>query len=178
MGKSCVHQLLGPEMRLTTITGNMRWHLDCFKCFHCYELLDEENVNLLLLGHGVLACQKCLARCASCENKIEEVDVAIIAGSDVYCADCFRCANCKKNIESLPHARTKHGLFCVSCHLLFMPWTRALMTGNPTQSYDRKKEIEEANAKLREEESEAKVAEGPGWIPNGQTLRIQHGLLS
>jgi hypothetical protein len=92
--------------------GN-RWHIDCFRCNTCGTLLDSD-ANLLLLGDGSLICNNCTYSCNHCGNKIE--DLAILTGDQAFCANCFRCRNCKRKIENLRYARTSQGIFCMSCH--------------------------------------------------------------
>lgn len=151
LSKSCAAQLSCARDGAHTLTGGMRWHLDCFKCSKCNDLLDSDSTNLLL-GNGDLICRKCTPRCTSCAKEIEDVAI-MAAGGDTYCADCFRCVNCKKKIKDLRYARTSQGYFCMNCHEHFM----AKKMGNRT--YDRKQKVEEANARLRKE-AEAKAAEG------------------
>ncbi|OKP12680.1 Beta-chimaerin [Penicillium subrubescens] len=90
-----------------------RWHIDCFRCSTCGTLLDSD-AHLLLLGDGSLICSSCTYSCNSCGNKIE--DLAILTGDQAFCAQCFRCRNCKKKIENLRYARTSQGIFCMDCH--------------------------------------------------------------
>ena len=90
-----------------------RWHIDCFRCNTCRTLLDSD-ANLLLLGDGSLICNNCTYSCSACGQKIE--DLAILTGDQAYCAACFKCRNCKKQIENLRYARTSQGMFCMECH--------------------------------------------------------------
>jgi hypothetical protein len=94
------------------LAGN-RWHIDCFRCNTCGTLLDSD-ANLLLLGDGSLICNNCTYSCSACGNKIE--DLAILTGDQAFCANCFRCRNCKRKIDNLRYARTSQGIFCMSCH--------------------------------------------------------------
>lgn len=94
------------------VAGN-RWHIDCFRCNTCGTLLDSD-ANLLLLGDGSLICNNCTYSCSACNNKIE--DLAILTGDQAFCANCFRCRNCKRKIDNLRYARTSQGIFCMSCH--------------------------------------------------------------
>ncbi|KAI6244727.1 putative Rho-type GTPase-activating protein 4 [Erysiphe necator] len=100
------------EGKAFELAGN-RWHLSCFRCNTCGELLDSD-ANLLLLGDGSLICNNCTYSCSACNNKIE--DLAILTGDQAFCASCFRCRNCKRKIENLRYARTSQGIFCMSCH--------------------------------------------------------------
>ncbi|KAJ5098787.1 hypothetical protein N7532_005788 [Penicillium argentinense] len=93
--------------------SGQRWHIDCFRCSTCNTLLDSD-AHLLLLGDGSLICSNCTYSCNSCGNKIE--DLAILTGDQAFCAQCFRCRNCKKKIENLRYARTSQGIFCMDCH--------------------------------------------------------------
>jgi len=61
-----------------------------------------------------LICNNCTYSCNHCGNKIE--DLAILTGDQAFCANCFRCRNCKRKIENLRYARTSQGIFCMSCH--------------------------------------------------------------
>ena len=74
----------------------------------------DSDANLLLLGDGSLICNNCTYSCNHCGNKIE--DLAILTGDQAFCANCFRCRNCKRKIENLRYARTSQGIFCMSCH--------------------------------------------------------------
>lgn len=87
--------------------------MDCFRCNTCRTLLDSD-ANLLLLGDGSLICNNCTYSCSACEQKIE--DLAILTGDQAYCAGCFKCRNCKQQIENLRYARTSQGMFCMECH--------------------------------------------------------------
>ncbi|KAJ5218564.1 uncharacterized protein N7498_000663 [Penicillium cinerascens] len=93
--------------------SGQRWHIDCFRCSTCNCLLDSD-AHLLLLGDGSLICSSCTYSCNSCGNKIE--DLAILTGDQAFCAQCFRCRNCKRKIENLRYARTSQGIFCMDCH--------------------------------------------------------------
>ncbi|KAJ5689893.1 hypothetical protein N7462_004285 [Penicillium macrosclerotiorum] len=93
--------------------SGQRWHIDCFRCSTCGTLLDSD-AHLLLLGDGSLICSNCTYSCNSCGNKIE--DLAILTGDQAFCAQCFRCRNCKRKIENLRYARTSQGIFCMDCH--------------------------------------------------------------
>ncbi|KAL4915086.1 Chimaerin and related Rho GTPase activating protein [Aspergillus aurantiobrunneus] len=100
------------EGKAFELAGN-RWHIDCFRCSSCGTLLDSD-AHLLLLGDGSLICSNCTYSCSSCGNKIE--DLAILTGEQAFCAQCFRCRNCRKKIENLRYARTSQGIFCMDCH--------------------------------------------------------------
>src|SRR6195952_3012467 len=100
------------KMANKSAAGN-RWHLNCFRCNTCGTLLDSD-ANLLLLGDGSLICNNCTYSCSACNNKIE--DLAILTGDQAFCANCFRCRNCKRKIDNLRYARTSQGIFCMSCH--------------------------------------------------------------
>lgn len=105
--------------------GN-RWHIDCFRCSTCSTLLDSD-AHLLLLGDGSLICSNCTYSCSSCNNKIE--DLAILTGDQAFCAQCFRCRNCKRKIENLRYARTSQGIFCMECHESLMARRRKRKAG-------------------------------------------------
>ncbi|KAI9923789.1 hypothetical protein ASPWEDRAFT_501109 [Aspergillus wentii DTO 134E9] len=100
------------EGKAFELAGN-RWHIDCFRCSTCATLLDSD-AHLLLLGDGSLICSNCTYSCSSCGDKIE--DLAILTGDQAFCAQCFRCRNCKRKIENLRYARTSQGIFCMDCH--------------------------------------------------------------
>ncbi|CAL5870994.1 uncharacterized protein PFLUO_LOCUS5236 [Penicillium psychrofluorescens] len=106
--------------------AGQRWHIDCFRCSNCSTLLDSD-AHLLLLGDGSLICSKCTYNCSSCGNKIE--DLAILTGDQAFCAQCFRCRNCKKKIENLRYARTSQGIFCMDCHESLMQRRRKRTRG-------------------------------------------------
>ncbi|RMD44611.1 hypothetical protein DV735_g521, partial [Chaetothyriales sp. CBS 134920] len=104
------------EGRAFELAGN-RWHIDCFRCNTCNTLLDSD-ANLLLLADGSLICNNCTYSCISCGDKIE--DLAILTGDQAFCANCFKCRNCKRKIENLRYARTSQGIFCMDCHEALM----------------------------------------------------------
>jgi hypothetical protein len=112
-----------------TAAGN-RWHIDCFRCNTCGTLLDSD-ANLLLLGDGSLICNNCTYSCSSCGNKIE--DLAILTGDQAFCANCFKCRNCKRKIENLRYARTSQGIFCMDCHESLMARRRKRTARNAPQ---------------------------------------------
>jgi hypothetical protein len=106
-----------PVQTLTLSAAGNRWHIDCFRCNTCGTLLDSD-ANLLLLGDGSLICNNCTYSCSACGNKIE--DLAILTGDQAFCANCFKCRNCKRKIDNLRYARTSQGIFCMSCHETLM----------------------------------------------------------
>ncbi|KAL2865338.1 putative Rho GTPase activator Rga [Aspergillus lucknowensis] len=114
LGKSHAEASLSVQVAecYCSLAGN-RWHIDCFRCSSCGTLLDSD-AHLLLLGDGSLICSNCTYSCSSCGNKIE--DLAILTGEQAFCAQCFRCRNCKRKIENLRYARTSQGIFCMDCH--------------------------------------------------------------
>ncbi|KAJ5482078.1 Rho GTPase activation protein [Penicillium sp. IBT 31633x] len=113
------------EGKAFELAGN-RWHIDCFRCSTCSTLLDSD-AHLLLLGDGSLICSNCTYSCSSCNNKIE--DLAILTGDQAFCAQCFRCRNCKRKIENLRYARTSQGIFCMDCHESLMARRRKRKAG-------------------------------------------------
>src|SRR5436190_4598323 len=113
-----------------TPTAGNRWHIDCFRCNTCGTLLDSD-ANLLLLGDGSLICNNCTYSCSSCGDKIE--DLAILTGDQAFCANCFKCRNCKKKIENLRYARTSQGIFCMDCHESLMARRRRRTARNAAQ---------------------------------------------
>ncbi|KAI2790055.1 hypothetical protein POX_d05559 [Penicillium oxalicum] len=110
--------------------SGQRWHIDCFRCSTCGTLLDSD-AHLLLLGDGSLICSNCTYSCNSCGNKIE--DLAILTGDQAFCAQCFRCRNCKRKIENLRYARTSQGIFCMDCHESLMQRRRKKKAGATTK---------------------------------------------
>src|ERR1700712_4343849 len=130
------------KMANKSAAGN-RWHLNCFRCNTCGTLLDSD-ANLLLLGDGSLICNNCTYSCNHCGNKIE--DLAILTGDQAFCANCFRCRNCKRKIENLRYARTSQGIFCMSCH-------ESLMARR------RKKSRAAASAKLKKDDQSPMLVE-------------------
>ncbi|KAF2870854.1 hypothetical protein BDV95DRAFT_495996 [Massariosphaeria phaeospora] len=116
------------EGKAFELAGN-RWHIDCFRCNTCGTLLDSD-ANLLLLGDGSLICNNCTYSCNHCGNKIE--DLAILTGDQAFCANCFRCRNCKRKIENLRYARTSQGIFCMACHESLMARRRKKSKKPPT----------------------------------------------
>ncbi|KAG8526486.1 uncharacterized protein KY384_008686 [Bacidia gigantensis] len=108
------------------------FELDCFRCNTCGTILDSD-ANLLLLGDGSLICNNCTYSCSVCGNKIE--DLAILTGDQAFCANCFKCRNCKKKIENLKYARTSQGIFCMECHESLMQRRRKKSQKNATSRH-------------------------------------------
>ncbi|GMM38418.1 GTPase-activating protein [Saccharomycopsis crataegensis] len=93
--------------------GDDRWHINCFRCSKCTNLLGI-NSDFLVVGTGELVCENCFYDCQVCGKKIG--DLAILAGNQPYCADCFVCKHCKNRIDNLRYAKTSSGLYCMNCH--------------------------------------------------------------
>ncbi|QKX62364.1 uncharacterized protein TRUGW13939_09523 [Talaromyces rugulosus] len=121
------------EGKAFELAGN-RWHIDCFRCNTCNTLLDSD-AHLLLLGDGSLICSNCTYSCSSCGNKIE--DLAILTGDQAFCANCFKCRNCKRRIENLRYARTSQGIFCMDCHESLMQRRRKKKTAAKKLNFDK-----------------------------------------
>lgn len=97
--------------------GGYRWHVECFLCSVCGRQLNADT-NMLVLGNGTLVCNNCSYYCSICHRKIE--NLAILTNDQAFCSHCFVCRNCKRPIDDLKYARTPHGIFCMTCHNLFM----------------------------------------------------------
>ncbi|KNZ49802.1 hypothetical protein VP01_476g1 [Puccinia sorghi] len=93
--------------------GNSLWHVDCFRCAKCRNLV-EHDTNLLLLSDGSPVCENCSYICSVCKHPIS--NEAIVTGEESYHADCFRCRSCSNRIEELIFAKTSQGIYCMTCH--------------------------------------------------------------
>ncbi|KAH9820716.1 hypothetical protein DFH28DRAFT_1079509 [Melampsora americana] len=93
--------------------GNSLWHVDCFRCAKCRNLV-EHDTNLLLLSDGSPVCENCSYICSVCKNPIS--NEAIVTGDESYHAECFRCRSCQNRIEELIFAKTSQGIYCMTCH--------------------------------------------------------------
>ncbi|OKL64378.1 hypothetical protein UA08_00767 [Talaromyces atroroseus] len=73
------------------------------------------------------------------EGKAFELDLAILTGDQAFCANCFKCRNCKRRIENLRYARTSQGIFCMDCHESLMQRRRKKKTAakKPNAIYDK-----------------------------------------
>ncbi|KAK9472175.1 uncharacterized protein V1510DRAFT_403547 [Dipodascopsis tothii] len=121
--------------------GGNRWHIKCFRCSKCDSQLPGEN-NLLVLGDGNLLCRTCSYHCVICETKIS--DLAILTAPDqAYCANCFRCRNCKRSIDNLRYAKTGQGIFCLKCH-------EALVARRKRRAAERLREREQREQRERD----------------------------
>ncbi|ORY07389.1 rho-type GTPase-activating protein-like protein 2 [Clohesyomyces aquaticus] len=145
------------EGKAFELAGN-RWHIDCFRCNTCGTLLDSD-ANLLLLGDGSLICNNCTYSCNHCGNKIE--DLAILTGDQAFCANCFRCRNCKRKIENLRYARTSQGIFCMSCHESLMARRRKKSKKPPSSAG--------ANPKIDKSLPALPPTEAPAFTPDLDT---------
>ncbi|KAJ1920009.1 Rho-type gtpase-activating protein [Tieghemiomyces parasiticus] len=92
--------------------GDGIWHIDCFRCSKCENLI-EGDANLLLLADGSPLCQNCSYTCAICSQPI--YDEAIVTGDISYHTECFRCLICHNRIEGSCFAKTTQGIFCMAC---------------------------------------------------------------
>ncbi|KLO12258.1 hypothetical protein SCHPADRAFT_875677 [Schizopora paradoxa] len=92
--------------------GNSLWHVDCFKCAKCGNLVNADT-NLLLLSDGSPVCANCY-NCKICNLPI--LDEAVMTGDDSYHAACFTCRSCRNRIDELVFAKTSQGFYCMKCH--------------------------------------------------------------
>ncbi|CAG8569823.1 11978_t:CDS:10 [Diversispora eburnea] len=93
--------------------GDGIWHVHCFRCAKCRELVEHDS-NLLLLSDGNPICENCSYDCHVCKKPI--IDEAIMTGDDSFHVNCFRCRQCKSKIENLVFAKTNQGIYCMTCH--------------------------------------------------------------
>ncbi|KAI8452219.1 hypothetical protein BY996DRAFT_7241680 [Phakopsora pachyrhizi] len=93
--------------------GSSLWHVDCFRCAKCRNLV-EHDTNLLLLSDGSPVCENCSYICSVCKLPIS--NEAIVTGEESYHAECFRCRSCSNRIEELIFAKTSQGIYCMTCH--------------------------------------------------------------
>ncbi|KAM0756048.1 RhoGAP-domain-containing protein [Meredithblackwellia eburnea MCA 4105] len=109
----CGHLLSESGDSVVVSFGSSLWHVDCFRCAKCHNLV-EHDTNLLLLSDGSPVCENCSYICSVCLKAIS--NEAIVTGDESYHADCFRCRSCANKIEELIFAKTSQGIWCMSCH--------------------------------------------------------------
>ncbi|GAA6010625.1 hypothetical protein JCM10207_007771 [Rhodosporidiobolus poonsookiae] len=108
------HQSLDETTDNTVVSfGKYLFHVECFRCAKCNNLV-EHSTNLLLLSDGSPVCENCSYICSVCEKPIH--NEAIVTGDESYHADCFRCRSCSNKIEELIFAKTQQGIWCMACH--------------------------------------------------------------
>ncbi|AGO11451.1 AaceriACR205Wp [[Ashbya] aceris (nom. inval.)] len=95
--------------------GGDRWHTHCFTCYKCDKELTCDS-DFLVLGTGTLICFACSDSCKGCGKKIDDLAIILSSSNEAYCSECFKCCKCDRKIEDLRYAKTKKGLFCISCH--------------------------------------------------------------
>lgn len=95
--------------------GDDKWHTHCFTCYRCNKPLSCES-DFLVLGTGTLICFDCSDSCKSCGKKIDDLAIILPSSNEAYCSGCFKCCKCGNKIKDLRYAKTKRGLFCLSCH--------------------------------------------------------------
>ncbi|SMN18122.1 similar to Saccharomyces cerevisiae YDR379W RGA2 GTPase-activating protein for the polarity-establishment protein Cdc42p [Maudiozyma saulgeensis] len=95
--------------------GDDKWHTHCFSCYRCNKPLSCES-DFLVLGTGTLICFDCSDSCKSCGKKIDDLAIILSSSNEAYCSGCFKCCKCGDKIKDLRYAKTKRGLFCLSCH--------------------------------------------------------------
>ncbi|KAJ1919242.1 Rho-type gtpase-activating protein [Mycoemilia scoparia] len=79
------------------------WHIECFRCSNCDNLI-QSDASLLFLAEGKPICQDCSYCCSLCKQLI--YDEAIFTVEGTYHSECFRCAQCKKRIQGKSFAKT------------------------------------------------------------------------
>ncbi|CAR29258.1 ZYRO0G04444p [Zygosaccharomyces rouxii] len=95
--------------------GDDRWHTHCFSCYRCEKPLSCDS-DFLVLGTGTLICFDCSDACRSCGKKIDDLAIILSSSNEAYCSECFKCCKCSSKIRDLRYAKTRKGLFCISCH--------------------------------------------------------------
>ncbi|RIB07463.1 hypothetical protein C2G38_428257 [Gigaspora rosea] len=93
--------------------GEGIWHVECFRCAKCLNLI-EHDTNILLLSDGNPICQNCSYNCNVCKKPI--LDEAIMTGDESFHVECFRCRQCRAKIDDLVFAKTNQGIYCMKCH--------------------------------------------------------------
>ncbi|KAL6928622.1 hypothetical protein ACO0SA_001950 [Hanseniaspora valbyensis] len=92
-----------------------RWHIDCFQCYKCDKKLTSES-DFLVLSTGALVCYDCSEACTICGCKIDELAIILSNSDEAYCRNCFKCSKCDDKLNNLRYAKTKRGIYCISCH--------------------------------------------------------------
>ncbi|CDO94211.1 unnamed protein product [Kluyveromyces dobzhanskii CBS 2104] len=95
--------------------GGNRWHTHCFSCYKCDKPLSCDS-DFLVLGTSDLICFECSDSCKCCGKKIDDLAIILASSNEAYCSDCFKCCKCGEKINDLRYAKTKKGLFCITCH--------------------------------------------------------------
>ncbi|SNX85128.1 related to GTPase-activating protein beta-chimerin [Melanopsichium pennsylvanicum] len=90
------------------------WHIECFRCAKCKNMVSTERDDILLLSDGHPICGECNYSCNICNLPIMEE--AIMTGDESYHASCFTCRSCHSKIEELVFAKTSQGIYCMKCH--------------------------------------------------------------
>ncbi|CAG99150.1 GTPase-activating protein RGA2 [Kluyveromyces lactis] len=95
--------------------GGNRWHTHCFSCYKCDKPLSCDS-DFLVLGTSDLICFECSDSCKNCGKKIDDLAIILASSNEAYCSECFKCCKCGEKINDLRYAKTKKGLFCITCH--------------------------------------------------------------
>ncbi|BGP18390.1 hypothetical protein JCM10213_005981 [Rhodosporidiobolus nylandii] len=141
-------QLLDETLDNTVVSfGKYLFHVDCFRCAKCQNLV-EHNTNLLLLSDGSPVCENCSYICSVCKEPIH--NEAIVTGDESYHADCFRCRSCSNKIEELIFAKTNQGIWCMACHNERVARTRKHAEAKRNRQARKEKEGGAASGSARE----------------------------
>lgn len=136
--------------------GNDRWHTHCFSCYKCEKPLSCDS-NFLVLGTGALICFACSDSCKKCGKKIDDLAIILASSNEAYCSDCFKCCKCGEKIEDLRYAKTKRGLFCITCHERLL---------------EKRKNYEERKRRLKKELPRIPTDESLSYILKSQELVV------
>lgn len=99
---------------LLLVISTQLWHVDCFRCAKCHDLVTTDRDDILLLSDGNPICGQCNYSCQICGLPIMEE--AIMTGDESYHAACFTCRSCHSPIAELVFAKTSQGIYCMKCH--------------------------------------------------------------
>lgn len=109
----------GDKIEGTVITSNQKkYHPSCFKCNHCNKNL---NGKYYTTAEGENLCEtdykKTREKCAHCTLPI--LDQILTALDKKYHPNCFRCALCDIQLDSVPFVQDGKSINCRECYVRY-----------------------------------------------------------
>ena len=100
----------------TIIFNENKYHLDCFRCNQCKQIINDQNVSVM---NSKCYCDQCYQKyfapqCDKCLKTILNEKFTSFKGKS-YHSDCFRCHYCNETIMENKFATKNENIYCIQC---------------------------------------------------------------
>ena len=114
--RKCSKCLKGIVEERSIIFNENKYHINCFRCHSCHQIIREKQFTI---NNGEACCLECYERlfakkCFQCSQSISN-GKSILAENNQYHPECFRCFRCNQIINENKYRQHNSKPCCIRC---------------------------------------------------------------